>query len=174
MDDPYSFRIGKAIYIMGVSGSGKSTVGLALSQRTGIPFYDGDDFHPKANIEKMAAGQALDDEDRRGWLLAIRAFAAKKLEEGRSVIIACSALKASYRLLLAEGISHPVYWIYLKGSFDLIKKRITNRKGHFMPAALLPSQFDALEPPEGATVVDISRALPEIVDRIIQETGLLP
>lgn len=158
------------IYIMGVSGSGKTTVGEALSAELGISFYDGDDFHPPANVQKMQSGKPLDDDDRFGWLAGIRAFAASKIAQGESAIIACSALKAKYRVQLSEGLEQSVQWVWLDGSYELILKRMEERAGHFMPAALLQSQFDTLEPPAQALKVDIEQPLSKIISYISRKT----
>jgi carbohydrate kinase (thermoresistant glucokinase family) len=154
------------IFVMGVSGSGKTTVGLRLSHLTGIPFYDADDFHPEANKVKMRAGNALNDEDREGWLLSLNALAIER-SSGNGAIIACSALKERYRQQLAEGVSLPVYWVLLKGSFELIQSRINTRKDHFMPASLLQSQFDTLEEPGDAIVVDVAETPDSIAARVV-------
>lgn len=154
------------IYIMGVSGSGKTTIGKNLSAKINIPFFDGDDFHSAANKEKMHAGIPLTDDDREDWLKRLNELAkehAKKI----GAVIGCSALKDKYRTILSEGISVPLFWIFLQGSYDLIKKRMEERKGHFMPAELLRSQFDTLEVPKDAIVIDISKSPDEIVDAII-------
>ncbi|MCR9100550.1 MAG: gluconokinase [bacterium] len=156
----------RVIYIMGVAGSGKSSIGRQFAEATGLPFYDGDDFHPKANVEKMAAGQPLTDEDRAGWLAAIHQFAVEQLEAGASLVLACSALKARYRTTLSAGIENQTTWVYLEGSYDLIKSRMEARKGHFMPPALLQSQFDALEPPADAVVLSIDAAPEVLVSRL--------
>jgi carbohydrate kinase (thermoresistant glucokinase family) len=158
------------IYIMGVSGSGKTTVGEALATALNIPFYDGDDFHPPENVQKMQSGQPLGDDDRYGWLAAIRDFAAAKVEKGASAIIACSALKAKYRTQLSEGLQQNVQWVWLAGSYDLIRQRMEQRSGHFMPSALLQSQFDTLEPPTHALKVDIEQPLSEIISYISRKT----
>jgi len=154
----------KVFYIMGVSGSGKSTVGKQLADHLQIPFYDGDDFHPEANIRKMQSGQPLNDDDRAGWLDSIQKFAVEALSQG-SLIIACSALKAIYRQTLNEGISSQ--WIYLKGDYELIWERMQTRQGHFMPAKLLQSQFDALEEPTGKEIITASIDQP--IEAIIQD-----
>jgi carbohydrate kinase (thermoresistant glucokinase family) len=156
------------IYIMGVSGSGKTTIGRKLAEKIKMPFFDGDAFHPKSNKEKMKSGIPLTDEDREGWLIAIN---EKAKEQGKKdgAIFACSALKEKYRSLLSNGISVPMYWVFLQGSFDLIKKRMQKRKGHFMPPSLLASQFDTLEIPENAITVDISNSPDEIVESIFAE-----
>lgn len=148
---------------MGVSGAGKTTVGQALAAATAIPFYDGDDFHPPANVAKMQSGQPLNDQDRAGWLSAIHHFAAESIEQGQSAIIACSALKQRYREQLSSGIEQQVKWVWLAGSYALIRRRMEERKGHFMPPGLLQSQFDTLEPPRQALKVDIEQPLSEII-----------
>lgn len=154
------------IFIMGVSGSGKTCIGKLLSAETGIPFFDADDFHAGSSKEKMKQGQPLDDEDRKEWLQHLNRLARN--EAGKSgAIIACSALKEKYRILLASGIDVPVYWIWLKGSYDLILERMRARKGHFMPESLLKSQFDTLEPPSQAHSIDISNDPGNIVKEII-------
>ena len=130
---------------MGVSGSGKTTLGEKLAGQLGIPFFDGDDFHPPENIQKMAGGVPLNDMDRRGWLLRLNELARK--HQDRGAVIACSALKEKYRELLSAGLKGEVCWIYLHGSFEKIHDRMLDRKGHFMPADLLRSQFETLEPP---------------------------
>lgn len=141
---------GIIFYIMGVSGTGKSTVGTMLSKELQIPFFDGDDFHPKANIDKMAAGQPLNDTDRHDWLVKLNSIAEENAEHG--VIIACSALKKKYRTLLSKGLENH-YFVFLEGSFDLIYNRINSREDHFMPSNLLKSQFDALEIPDATEKV---------------------
>jgi len=160
---------------MGVSGCGKSTIGRALSEALRVPFYDGDDFHPQANLDKMADGQPLDDGDRQPWLHAIQAFAKNELSNG-SVIIACSALKETYRKVLRKDVASNAVFIHLRGSFDVIEARMKARN-HFMPATLLQSQFDALEVPQNAISVDINKSIDNIVKDIIQnmhsEIGLV-
>lgn len=156
------------IFIMGVSGSGKTTIGQLLSQQTGIPFFDADDFHPPANIQKMNAGQPLDDDDRRDWLLSLNSLARQEMKKAGAVI-ACSALKAKYRTMLTDGVETKIYWIYLRGNFETISQRLQTRKGHFMPASLLQSQFETLEPPDEAIVVDITHSPELIVERLIRQ-----
>jgi len=153
-------------FIMGVSGCGKTTIGKQLAQQLGIPFFDGDDFHPPANIRKMASGKALDDNDRQDWLEAI-AQKAQQQARLQGAIFACSALKAHYRRILDQGLSSPPNWIFLKGDFDLIQQRMQERKKHFMPPHLLQSQFDILEHPEEAFEIDISRPTEEIIETIL-------
>ena len=159
------------IYIMGVAGSGKSTIGIKLSEATAIPFFDADDFHPPANKEKMKAGKPLNDDDRKGWLSTINEL-AKENSQKSGAIIACSALKEKYRNQLSEGIKSTVHWIILQGSFSLIQQRMKARKDHFMPAGLLQSQFDTLETPEYAVVMDIKNDPDEIVADIIKKLSL--
>jgi carbohydrate kinase (thermoresistant glucokinase family) len=156
------------IYIMGVAGSGKTTIGQKLSAVTGIPFFDADDFHPPANKEKMKAGQPLNDDDRKGWLASINEL-AKDQSEKHGAIIACSALKEKYRTELSGGIKVPVHWILLQGSFEMIQERMKARKEHFMPASLLQSQFDTLETPANAIVMDIQSNPDEIVAAILRK-----
>ena len=159
------------IYIMGVAGSGKSTIGIKLSEATAIPFFDADDFHPPANKEKMKAGKPLNDDDRKGWLSTINEL-AKENSQKSGAIIGCSALKEKYRIQLSEGIKSTVHWIILQGSFSLIQERMKARKDHFMPAGLLQSQFDTLETPEDAVVMDINNDPEEIVVDIIKKLSL--
>jgi carbohydrate kinase (thermoresistant glucokinase family) len=159
------------IFIMGVSGSGKSTIGSRLSMRTGIPFFDGDDFHSSTNREKMHAGHPLDDEDRKDWLDAINKLAVKQVHSN-GVIIACSALKEKYRQQLVQKIDATVHWVCLTGNYELVWQRIQNRKDHFMPASLLQSQFEILEIPAGAITPDITKSPDEIVDLLMAQTGL--
>lgn len=154
------------LIVMGVSGTGKSTIGTMLSERLGIPFFDGDDYHPEANVRKMSAGQPLNDHDREGWLIRLNELA--KEHQNRGAVIACSALKQSYRDLLGQGMNEQLAFVFLEGSFELIKSRLENRKGHFMTSALLQSQFDALEPPEDAITVSIALQPAEITDQVIQ------
>ena len=159
------------IYIMGVAGSGKSTIGIKLSEATAIPFFDADDFHPPANKEKMKAGKPLNDDDRKGWLSTINELAEENSQKS-GAIIACSALKEKYRNQLSEGIKSTVHWIILQGSFSLIQQRMKARKDHFMPAGLLQSQFETLETPAYAVVMDIKNDPDEIVADIIKKLSL--
>lgn len=152
------------IYIMGVAGSGKTTIGRLLHQKTGIPFFDADDFHPPANIKKMQAGHALNDEDRAVWLEQINSLALQQTQLD-GAIIACSALKEKYRVVLFSGLTKPVL-IFLQGNYDTIAMRMQNRPQHFMPASLLQSQFDNLEIPLHALQIDIGREPAVIVDII--------
>jgi gluconokinase len=133
------------IVVMGVSGSGKSTVAATLVDRLGWEFAEGDDFHPPANVAKMHAGQPLDDDDRWPWLRSLAAWIGEQERAGRSVVVTCSALKRSYRDLLRKG--HPSVWFaHVTADPDLIRERIEHRTGHYMPASLLDSQLATLEP----------------------------
>jgi gluconokinase len=149
------------VVVMGVSGSGKTTIGKLLAQRLGCEFLDGDDFHPPANVAKMAAGIPLTDEDRWPWLEGLN----DKLRARKDAVLACSALKQAYRDILARGLSHCVF-VYLNGSLELIQGRLEHRKHHYMPASLLQSQFATLEPPRDAIEVDIGASAPACVDAI--------
>jgi carbohydrate kinase (thermoresistant glucokinase family) len=153
------------IYIMGVAGSGKSTVGKLLSQKTGIPFFDADDFHSRANKQKMKNGKALNDEDRFHWLTSINAAALHEMKKTGG-IFACSALKERYRHILANNITIPIFWIFLQGPYDMILKRLQSRKDHFMPPSLLSSQFETLEIPTNAIAINIEKTPAEIVQEI--------
>lgn len=157
----------KVYIIMGVSGTGKSTIGKLLSNTLEIPFFDGDDFHPRENIEKMEAGNPLNDDDRKGWLVRLNALAQEHKSTG--AIIACSALKESYRDILLEGMENHLGFIHLEGTFELIKSRLESRKGHFMPLALLQSQFDALEVPTEAITVSVSLTPNQIIREITNQ-----
>lgn len=155
-----------AIVLMGVSGCGKSTVGKELSSRLGWPFLDGDDYHPPVNIEKLSRGIPLTDEDRQPWLETLHDLIVKHLTDGRSLIMASSALKASYRRIL-DGGRKDVRFVHLQGSFDLIYKRMQQRRGHFMEPEMLHSQFEALELPEEALTISVALKVNEITDQVI-------
>lgn len=156
------------IVIMGVSGSGKTTVGQALAERLALRFYDADDFHPQENVEKMAKGTPLNDADRWPWLKRLRALIVTCLSEGQTAVLACSALKEKYRQILKQG-NADVKIIYLKGSFDLFWERMKGREGHYMKANMLQSQFDALEEPTSQEAITISadQNVAAIVDEIV-------
>ncbi len=155
------------IYIMGVSGTGKTTIGLHLAEETGLPFFDGDDFHSAYNRNKMASGKPLTDKDRYSWLEAIRTHVVNQLNTN-SCIIACSSLKDRYRQMLAEGIESQTKWVFLHGSYNLILERMGKRTTHFMPTALLKSQFETLESPREALKIDIQNSPSDIVTQIKQ------
>nr|WP_304044747.1 gluconokinase [Jatrophihabitans endophyticus] len=166
MDEP------QVLVVMGVSGSGKSTVAGLLAGRLGWPFEEGDDLHPAENVAKMAAGHPLTDDDRWPWLQRVRQWIDTELAAGRSGIITCSALKRSYRdALRAPGVT----FVYLRGPRELIRGRLATRHGHFMPQSLLDSQLADLEPPgpdEGAITVDISRPATDQADEIVRDLDL--
>ena len=154
------------VILMGVSGCGKTEVGKILAEMIGGSFFEGDEFHPPANIQKMSQSTPLDDTDRKVWLEALRVLIDIQLELPGYSVVACSALKADYRNLL--GCNDPrVKLVYLKGSQSLIKKRLEKRKGHYMKQSLLDSQFDTLEEPQNALVVDIT-ATPECIALLIE------
>lgn len=154
------------IFIMGVSGSGKTTTGKLLAERIHIPFFDADDYHSPVNIEKMKAGIPLTDADRKDWLQTMNQIAVRQQKE-KGAVIACSALKQSYREGLQKNIAKP-WWFFLEGSQELILGRMQKRKGHFMPAGLLLSQFATLEPPEFAFTISIDKDPASIVTTIIE------
>ena len=151
---------------MGVSGSGKTTVGKLLAAELGWEFLEADDFHPPANVEKMRRGTPLDDADRDPWLGAMARALEERVRSGQNAVLACSALKHAYRKRLR--VSPDVRFVYLKGSFEEIEKRLGDRRGHFFSPELLESQFEALEEPRDALVVDISDPPETIVHQIKQ------
>lgn len=151
------------LIIMGVSGSGKTTIGSLLAKELNIKFYDADDFHSESNKEKMLQGIPLTDEDRTDWLSALQKLMQTEKD---SFILACSALKESYREILE--VNEHVKFIYLKGSFEEIEARLNQRKNHYMPVKLLQSQFDALEEPKDILTINISHTPQEII-QIIRE-----
>jgi gluconokinase len=156
------------VVLMGVSGSGKTTVGEILASRTGWRLYDADEFHSAANIEKMRSGIPLEDADRWPWLDRMHAMLAENYARGESLLLACSALKQKYRDRLAQG-GLPLRWVYLKGDFELIRRRLEARKGHYMKAGLLESQFAALEEPREAIVTDIGDSPEAIAEDILRQ-----
>lgn len=161
--------MGSPIVVMGVSGSGKSTVGAALAQRLRVPFADADDFHPPANIAKMTAGQPLDDDDRHPWLETIGRWLAEHADGG---VMSCSALKRKYRDQLRMH-DPDVMFLYLAGTPEVIGRRQASRPGHFMPASLLRSQFDTLEPltpDEFGITIDVDQDIDSIVDEYISRS----
>jgi gluconokinase len=165
-----------ALVVMGVSGSGKSTIADSLAERLSWTYEDGDRFHPASNVAKMSAGQPLTDEDRWPWLRAIADEIDRVCDADERAVIACSALKRAYRDILVHG-RNEVRIIYLKGTQELIADRLALRKGHFMPPGLLASQFKTLEPPDGdenPVTVSIDGSVNAIVDDIIRQLGLGP
>lgn len=158
------------LVVMGVSGSGKTTIGEALADRLGWPFKEGDELHPPANVAKMAAGRALDDGDRAPWLAAIGDWIDDWRRRCASGVITCSALKRAYRQGLARGRPE-VRFVYLEGDEALVAERLARRRGHFMPSSLLASQFADLEAPtaeEGAIVVDIRGPVDAQVEHVVR------
>lgn len=160
------------VVLMGVSGSGKTTVGEVLAARLGWPFVDADDFHPPANVEKMRAGVPLTDADRGPWLAALRRRLDDACDRGESLVLACSALKHAYQHYLERHHPADVRYVYLHGSEELIRERLAARTGHFMNPALLHSQFETLEPPDDAVRVDISGTPESIADEIRRRLGV--
>ncbi len=149
---------------MGVSGCGKTTLGRLLSEQIGWPFFDGDDYHPPANIEKMSRGFPLTDTDRAGWLDQLAGLLREQRRAGQSCILACSALKSAYRQRLAIGPE--VRFVYLQGEYTLFFERLQRRQGHYMKADLLESQFAALEEPQDALVIPAAAPLADQADLI--------
>lgn len=160
------------LVLMGVSGSGKSTVVGGLADRLGWDVAEGDDLHSSANVAKMAAGHPLTDADREPWLASVAVWIDEHLQSGRDGIVTCSALRRRYRdVLRRDG----VVFVHLRGTRDQLEQRLAGRRGHYMPAALLDSQLAALEPPdpdEHALVVDLGPSAAELVDRIVEQVGL--
>lgn len=156
----------QAVIIMGVSGSGKTTVGQALAERLSCPFYDADDFHPPENVAKMARGLPLTDADRDPWLARLTVLVQNHVARGEGLALACSALKQSYRQRLQ--VSPLVRFVFLQGDFDLIWERMRNRDDHYMKPDMLRSQFEALEPPspDEAIIVSIDQDVDKIVEMI--------
>lgn len=156
--------------VMGVTGSGKTTVGAALAQRLRVPFADADDFHPPENVAKMSAGIPLDDADRAPWLRAIGAWLAAHRDSGG--VISCSALRRSYRDVL-RAAAPDVLFVHLAGSPEVVARRVAGRPGHFMPASLVASQFATLEPlgpDENGVTLDLDRSVDDLVDDYVAAT----
>ncbi len=153
---------------MGVSGSGKSTLGTALARELGWDFFDADDFHSVKNIAKMSAGIPLTDLDRAPWLNDLNRHLTFTLARGHHPVLACSALKEKYRSQLLAGVEEMAV-VCLRGSYELIRSRLLAREGHYMKENLLQSQFDALEEPEGAVLLDVSMPLYQMLDTIFSQ-----
>ena len=152
------------IILMGVAGSGKTTIGRELAGELGWKFYDADDYHPRSNVEKMSRGVPLDDADRAPWLERLRELIESCLARGENAVLACSALKESYRRMLL--VDDRVGLVYLKGDRELLLKRLSERHGHYMKPEMLDSQFAALEEPEGGLTVDVAAPPAEVVAEI--------
>ena len=158
------------IVVMGVTGSGKTTVGRLLARKLGWKYFDADDFHPAGNVDRMRSGIALDDNDRQPWLEGLRDLIRDSLKSGENAVLACSALKEKYRRLLL--IDERVKLVFLKGDFQLIRRRLSKRRGHYMNPALLESQFATLEEPNESIEIDISSDTAEIVRIIRRRLGV--
>lgn len=158
--------------LMGVSGSGKSTVGKALAVKLGWDFFDADDFHPAENIAKMRAGIPLDDNDRAPWLASLHELISNRLKENRHAVLSCSALKERYRQTLLVG-NQGVLVVYLKGDYDLIWGRMKDRSEHYMKPGMLKSQFEALEEPANGLVVDASLPVDRIVEEVLAHAAIM-
>jgi gluconokinase len=160
------------IVLMGVSGSGKTTIGKVLAADLGWTFLDADAYHPAANVAKMHQGIALTDADRQPWLEALRRRIDMAAEQAENIVLACSALKHAYQEYLQAHAPESVHYVWLSGSEELIRQRIAGRTGHFMNPGLLHSQFETLEPPEHAVTVDITSSPAEIAQTIRQKLRL--
>jgi gluconokinase len=167
------FTLTPIVVIMGVSGSGKTTVGRRLAEDVGFDFCDADDLHPARNVEKMRRGVPLSDEDRRDWLRTLREHMDAKRARGEPMVLACSALKKTYRHTLGIEDSRAAL-VYLRATPELARRRLRERKGHFMAPSMVPSQFALLEEPSDAVVVDADQSPESIVARIERELGLGP
>jgi gluconokinase len=171
---PSSGHVTQHVVVMGVSGCGKTTVAQGISERTGLPYGEADRFHPPENIAKMESGTPLTDEDRWPWLRELASWMAAQSAQGFSTVIACSALRRSYRDVLRNG-PPGLQFVHLHGDPELIRTRMSSRSGHFMPASLLQSQLDTLEPlqdDEDGLVLDLALAPEELVDEAIRRLGL--
>ncbi|MCM2291343.1 gluconokinase [Allorhizobium sp. BGMRC 0089] len=158
----------KTIVVMGVSGCGKTSIGEGLAERLHRPFLEGDSLHPQSNVEKMARGTPLTDDDRWPWLAAIGARMQHSIAEGKPLIVSCSSLKRSYRDLLREATGNNTVFVFLDGSEDLLTRRMSGREGHFMPVSLLKSQLATLENPTGEPGV-VTVSIDQPVSAIIED-----
>ncbi|UCI19210.1 gluconokinase [Mesorhizobium sp. B2-1-8] len=164
------------IVVMGVSGCGKTSVGIEIAARFGLAFVEGDTLHPYGNVEKMSAGMALTDEDRLPWLDLVGAALCLARQQGRGLVISCSALKTSYRDRLSQAANGPVFFVHLEGTRAVLQARLAERRGHFFPPALLDSQFAALESPAGeplVVIVDIDAPVDSIADAALNGLSAL-
>jgi gluconokinase len=162
------------VIVFGVSGAGKTTIGELLAEELGWQFYEADDFHPRANIEKMRSGRPLTDEDRWPWLELLREQITRSLAAKENAVLACSALKRAYRKRL--NVSDDVKFVFLRGGYERIERQLHRRPGHFMNPALLQSQFADLEEPqpdEDVLTIDLGRSPQELVDEITAKLGLV-
>jgi gluconokinase len=163
----------QAVVLMGVAGSGKTAVGMQVAQKLGWIFLDADNFHPPANIEKMKHGIPLNDQDRAPWLQGLHDELQHQMAEGHSVILACSALKESYRKVLRDEVSPPTF-VYLDVDPETIRDRLQHRTAHFFPKELMESQFAALEKPKDAIIIDARKPLADVVDQVIRALTASP
>lgn len=156
----------KIVIVGGVSGVGKTTISKLLAEKMELPFYDADDFHPESNVEKMKSGHALNDADRKPWLATL-AENISVWEKDKGAVLACSALKESYREMVQQGSDMPIIWIFLEGSEELIAHRLSSRKNHFFDPHLLKSQFEAYKRPSYGFYIDVAPSPDEIINNII-------
>ncbi|HTJ58791.1 MAG TPA: gluconokinase [Devosiaceae bacterium] len=173
---PPPFKAARIIVVMGVSSSGKTTVGKAIARRLHAPFLDADDYHSEANIKKMSAGIPLTDEDRWPWLEALGKALHEAADRKGVAVGTCSALKRAYREFLTQAAGEPVLFVYLEGSYELIEARIKARQHHFMPESLLKSQFATLEPPgpdENALAVPVDDTPERIAEMVVSKLTYL-
>jgi len=151
---------------MGVSGCGKTTIGKKTAETLGVPYYEGDDYHPQENVDKMSRGIPLNDEDRAGWLQRLADIIREKLDEGASGVLSCSALKMKYRDQLTVDPER-VHFIYLKGRYQLIQERMKKRSNHYMPPDLLMSQFEMLEEPDDIFTIRVDQSPEKILAQVM-------
>jgi gluconokinase len=163
----------QGLIVMGVAGSGKSSIGKRLAEKLGGRFFDADNYHSPANIEKMRSGIPLDDADREPWLAALHDLLAQAISAGEFPVLACSALKQRYRDVLLAG-NEGIRVVYLRGGYDLILGRMRERSNHYMKPEMLRSQFAALEEPNDAVIVDIARPVPDIIAEILAALSVEP
>ncbi len=155
------------LVVMGVSGCGKTTIGKMLGKKLGWKYYEGDDFHPKENVEKMSSGIPLNDDDRKPWLLALRDIIENHLNDNTGAVVSCSSLKHNYRDILK--VNEYVKFVYLKGDYDTILKRMETRKGHYFKPEMLKSQFEALEEPVNVIEENIELEPEQIVSDVLDK-----